>query len=110
MAFETPIEAVVALDVSVAVTTATTPLAIVLEFIPSAMHVYPDAPPEQVIDLPAAVEAAPGATLRLLMLALGYVNVHCRAAGCPPDGEETDRFRATVPLGAPVPDESVSAG
>jgi hypothetical protein len=64
-------DAVDAVLVSVAVTTASTPLEMVLELTPDATQVYPVAPPEHDIDLPAAVAAAPAVTLRLAIEADG---------------------------------------
>ena len=67
----TPMDAVVADGVRVAVTTATTPSVITLELMPYAMHIYPDASPAQEMDFPAAVATAPGVMLSAAMLALG---------------------------------------
>jgi hypothetical protein len=71
MAFVTPIVADVALLVNVAVTTATTPLEMVVELRPEAMHVYAVAPPAHEMDLPDAVATAPAATLKLAILTVG---------------------------------------
>lgn len=70
-AFGMLMDEVAALLVKVAVTTATTPLEIVLELMPDATQVYPAAPPEHAIDFPAAVAAAPAVTLRLAIEADG---------------------------------------
>ena len=65
IALAIPIDAVVAALVRVTVATASTPLEIVLAFMPDAMHTYAAAPPWQETVLPAAVAAAPAATLML---------------------------------------------
>jgi hypothetical protein len=66
-----PILAVVAVAVSVAVTTATTPLEMTLVLMPETIQVYAAAPPEQATDFPAATEAAPAVTLTLAILPAG---------------------------------------
>ncbi|HUI77444.1 MAG TPA: hypothetical protein VLY24_05995 [Bryobacteraceae bacterium] len=71
MALVRLIAAVVAPLVKVAVTTATTPLEIILALMPAATHIYAAAPPVHEMDLPAAVAAAPAITLMLATLAAG---------------------------------------
>ena len=71
------------------------------------MQTYAVAPPAHEMDLPAAVAAAPGVTLRLATFADGYVTVHSSAAGSLPAGEDMDRLRATVLPPVAVADESV---
>ena len=106
-ALATAIGAVVAPLVNVTVTTATTPLEIILELMPEAMQIYAAAPPVHETDLPAAVEAAPAATLTFATLAAGYESVHSTAAGSLPAGEDIERFSTTVLPAVAVPDESV---
>lgn len=42
-------------------------------------------------------------------LAVGYVSVHCKAAGSLPEGEVRTRLKDTVPLAPAVPDDSAIA-
>ena len=61
---------------TVAVTTATTPLAIVLAFMPLAKHVTDPVPEEQVRVFPEDDKAGPAVRLNALMAAAGYAIVH----------------------------------
>jgi len=64
-----------------AVTTATTPLLMVLPVMPVARQVR-DPPPEmQLSASPAAVSAGPATALREVMSAGAYEMVHCKPAG-----------------------------
>jgi hypothetical protein len=87
---------------TVAVTTATTPVLMLLLFIPLATQVMEPVPELQLRVLPAAVSAGPAAALTALMPA-GYESVHSRPAGAllPPAKE---RFRETEPPGAADPE------
>lgn len=66
---------------SVAVTTATTPLPIVLAFMPLARQITDPVPALQLIVLPAPVRAGPAVVLREMMSLGEYESVHCKPAG-----------------------------
>ena len=104
----TPMDAV--LPESVTATVATTPSAMVVAFIPSAMQVYPFVPMAQVTLLPTADNAGPVMAVKFETAAAEYVRVHWRAAGGLEMLEDNERFRVAVPPGATVPEESVKAG
>ena len=69
------------LELSVGVTTAAIPLAIVWVFTPTARHVVDPVPALHVIVLPAAVNAGPAVTPSEATSAGEYERVHCRPAG-----------------------------
>lgn len=94
---------VVELD-SVRARVATTPLAMVLAFIPDTTQLETPAVLLQVIDFPAAVAAAPAATTRLPKSLVKYVIVHWTADGWVPV-ELKDKFKLTTVPGAPEPDD-----
>jgi hypothetical protein len=81
---------------SVAFTTPTTPLGMELELLPEATHLTEPLAVAQVIVFPAELNAAPAVTLREAM-PLGYVSVHCSAAGAVPDGVFSERFNDVEP-------------
>lgn len=64
-----------------AVTTATTPLPMVLAFMPVARQLTTPAPELQLSVLPAAVSAGPAVVLSVVMALDGYDTVHSRPAG-----------------------------
>ncbi len=65
----------------VAETTATTPLAMMLVFMPVARQVSDPLAELQFSVLPAAVNTGPATTLSEVMSPIGYESVHCRPAG-----------------------------
>ena len=65
----------------VAVTTATTPLLILVAFMPLARHMTDPVLELQLSVLPAPVRAGPAIVLRELMSLGEYESVHCRPAG-----------------------------
>jgi hypothetical protein len=91
----------------VAVTTATTPFAMPVEFIPETRQVYlPAVPLWQDTDLPAAAAEAPAATVTWLICAAGYSSVHCKAVGAAPEAFR-ERFRTALAPGATDAEERV---
>jgi len=103
-----PIGVVTAEVVIVTVITAAIPFCIGDSFIPDSRHVSDPALEKQLMVLPAAVALAPGTALTEETLPAEYVSVHWSAAGSLPAGEFNDKFSATVPPGAAVPDERAS--
>lgn len=73
------------------------PFWIMLVFIPLMMHERVPLPLAQVMVLEAAVAALPADALRLTILAVLYVKVHCTAAGSFPEGEASVRFNVVLP-------------
>jgi hypothetical protein len=95
-------EAVLVLEASVTVATATTPPAIWLEFIPLARHIAVPLPLWQEIVFPAAVRADPAETLIEATSPAAYEKVHCKADA------DVDalrlKFNGTEPPGAAEPE------
>jgi hypothetical protein len=89
-------------EATVAVTTATTPLLMPVEFMPLATQVIEVGAELQLSVLPTAFSAGPVAALRALM-PVGYESVHCRPAGALLPAFR-DRFRETEPPGAADPE------
>jgi hypothetical protein len=94
------------LAANVRLTTPTTPLAIVLVFMPETMQIIEPFPGLQEIVLPAESVAAPADTVTPVMLLVLYVRVHWRLLGAVEAFSE--RFRDAVPPGAADPDSNVS--
>jgi hypothetical protein len=80
----------------VAVTTATTPLLMVLEFMPVARQFTNPAPETQVSVSLTAVSAGPATILKEVMSLDGYASVHCRPAGAAPETLK-ERFKEMDP-------------
>lgn len=99
----------VLLDERVAVTTATTPLGIELEFIPLAIQVNDPDPVAQLRVFPADVKAEPAAPLSDAMSDDEYERVHCSPAG-PLVPAFSERFRERRPPFAVDPDARLSEG
>jgi len=92
-------ELLVVADAIVAVTTATTPLLMVLASIPDATQDNEPVLEAQVRVALTAVSAGPAATPKDVMSPGGYVSVHCRLAGEPPLPAASERFKEIeVPL------------
>jgi hypothetical protein len=85
---------------------ATTPLEMMVEFIPVARQVYDPEPLAQDSTFPAADAAAP-ATVLTDVTPAGYPMVHCKAAGSWPEGEEIERLRVTFAPDGATAEESV---
>jgi len=77
-------------------TTATTPLAMTLEFMPEITHEYAPEDEKQLNVLEAALVAAPAEAEMEATLLAGYVRVHCKAASLP-DADVNVRFSDAVP-------------
>jgi hypothetical protein len=86
---------------------ATTPLEMIVEFIPVARHVYDPTLLIQESDFPAAVAADPATALTDPTAAVGKPMVHSSPAGSWPAGEETERLSVMVPPGAVAAELSV---
>ena len=84
-------------EASVAVTTATTPLPIVLESMLDVRHVTEPVLGAQLSVLLAAVSTGPGVILNDVISLGGYDRVQARLAGAPPVGAFMERFSETVP-------------
>jgi hypothetical protein len=94
----------------VAVTTAMTPLPIVVLFIPKIRHVREPAEGLHDTDLAALVATGPIATLTLVKSAALYTNLNCKLAGCPPVAvPERARFNATVEPASADPESKTKA-
>jgi hypothetical protein len=93
----------------VAVTTAMTPLATAVAFIPDDRQTKVPTPELQLSVSPAAVRAGPAEALTEAIAVDGYVSVHCTAAG-PLLPALKERFSETaLPLGAD-PEAKLSDG
>jgi hypothetical protein len=82
---------------SVIVTTATTPLLIVLAFRPEATHIVDPLVVLQVIVFPAAVRAGPAAKAMVVTSVGEYESAHCSAAGWLPAVALKERLRDRDP-------------
>ena len=83
-------------EATVAVTTATTPLLMVLVFVPVARQFTNPAAAEQVSVSLTAVSTGPATILKAVMSLDGYASVHCRPAGAVP-GTLKERFKEMDP-------------
>jgi len=100
-----PIDALLTPATKVTLTTATTPFAIVLAFIPETKQEYAPDAEKQVSVLEALVVAAPAlAEMEVTELAEN-VRVHCKVDGWLPDGDAKFTFSVVPP---PVPGPRVS--
>lgn len=94
----------------VAVTTAMTPLPMVVVFIPNTRHAREPAEGLHETDLAALVATGPIATLTLVKSAELYTNLNCKLAGCPPVAvPERARFNATVEPASADPESRTKA-
>jgi hypothetical protein len=84
-------------------TFATRPSAITFLFSPTRMHFASPAELAQVISFPAIIAAEPGVASNSITAAVGYRKVHCRPAGCAPDGP------TVVPGSADADDKDIDA-
>jgi len=100
-----PIDVVLTPGAKVKLITATVPFAIVLEFMPETMHVYPPDPANHANVFEAPVATAPALTEKEVTSLCEYVNVHCKAAGSLPAGAVKVRFNDIVPSEPTVPDD-----
>ncbi len=90
---------------SVAVTVATTPLAIVVEFIPEARQIIAPLALLQVTVFCAPLSTEPVFTLTELISLVEYVSVHCKALGKEPEPFH-DRFKVTLPPWTAEPEDN----
>ena len=100
-----PIEVVFRPEAIVKFTNATVPFAIVFVFKPEIKQETLPAPGLQTSVLPEEVDAKAGTTAIAATLLVGYVTVHCRAAGEPAVPEVHVTPRDTLPLTAAIPEE-----
>ena len=108
-----PVRVAVVLDVpgcNVILTVATTPLVIMLEFIPLATQLNTPTSIAHASDFPAPVKEGPAVAAASSTAERGKVMAQSMAAGSDPEGEEIDRFTVrTPPLLLPGDKVKVSA-
>jgi hypothetical protein len=79
------------------VTVATTPLVIMLEFIPLATQLKRPELTVQAVDFPAAVNDGPTAAVAIKTSEAGKLSAQSMAAGSEPGGEEIERLTVRIP-------------